>query len=411
MSDTSTDVVAGSARPRIDSLDLLRGLVMVIMALDHARDYFHSPLRPEALPDVGAGLFFTRWITHFCAPVFVFLAGTSAYLFATRGRTRRELSRYLLTRGLWLIVIELTVVRFGWLLELSYDMVILQVIWAIGASMVVLSALVWLPVPLVAAVGVVMIVGHNLLDGLATNERLTALWATLDVPALAALGSFDQLWALLHVQSMLILPGLGTNVLIAYPLVPWIGVMAVGYGFGALARRDPTRRPTTFLRIGLAATAAFLLLRALNGYGDPLPWESQDSSTATLIDFLNTQKYPPSLLFLLMTLGPAIACLAWFESARGAVARFFITIGRVPFLYYVLHIYLIHIGSRLFAWARFGSDGLDWNLMQGAPAPAHDLGLWVTYVAWAAVVLALYPVCRWFAAVKQRNKSAWLSYL
>jgi uncharacterized membrane protein len=398
------------ARPRIDSLDLLRGLVMVVMALDHARDFFHPGVPPELIPDVTAGLFFTRWITHFCAPVFVFLAGTSAYLFSKRGRSKGELSRFLATRGLWLIVIEVTVVRFGWMFNLTYDLVILQVIWAIGVSLVALSVLVWLPTSIIALFGLAMIASHNLLDATAINQRLTEAMDLLNWNVLAEPSALERLWVLLHVQAWMPL-GAESGAIIAYPLVPWIGVMATGYAFGVFVRTEPRERRRHFLRIGFAATAAFLLLRALNGYGDPIPWESGGSSTATLIAFLNTQKYPPSLLFLLMTLGPAILCLAWFESARGAVARFFITIGRVPFLYYVLHIYLLHAGSRVYAWVRFGDEGLAWNMVNDPPPPEYSVGLWSAYVAWAAAVLLLYPVCRWFAGVKQRNKSVWLSYL
>lgn len=400
------------ARPRVNSIDLLRGLVMVIMALDHARDYFHSPVQPESIPDVGAGLFFTRWITHFCAPTFVFLAGTAAFLFGSRGRSTAQLSRFLLTRGLWLIAIEWTVVNFGWLFSLGYGLIICQVIWAIGASMVALAVLVWLPLPVVAAVGLAMITGHNLLDGTDLDTRLTSAAATWDLSTMGALGVFERLWVFLHVQAFLPLPDLGVNVLVAYPLVPWIGVMAVGYAFGTLVQRSAAQRRRLLLCIGLAATAGFILLRAGNFYGEPRPWESQGSFMATLIDFLNTSKYPPSLMFLLMTLGPAITALALFERASGAVARFFITIGRVPFLYYVLHIYLLHAAAKLYAWARYGDAGLEWNvLMSPQPLPGYDIGLWVAYLAWALVVIALYPICRWFAGVKQRNRSRWLSYL
>lgn len=204
---------------------------------------------------------------------------------------------------------------------------------------------------------------------------------------------------------------LGTGLVFIYPLVPWAGVMAASYAFGALVSRNENARRRSFLRIGLAATVAFVLLRAVNMYGDPMPRDATGSPMTWLIECLNTQKYPPSLLFLLMTLGPAIAALAWFDRASGAVARFFITIGRVPFFYYVLHIYLLHAAARAYAWIRFGTDSLEWNLILN-PAPAeYRLGPWTAYVAWAAVVIVLYPLCRWFAGLKQRNRSPWLSYL
>ena len=383
------------ARERLESVDLLRGIVMVVMALDHVRDYFTDVrFDPADLSQTTAALFLTRWVTHFCAPAFVLLAGTAAYL-AGRRRTRGELSRFLLTRGLWLVVLELTVVRWAWMFNFNYttELLFVQVIWAIGVSMLALAALVWLPVTAIAAIGVGMIAAHNAFDGISPQE----------------LGAWGPLWTLLHVQAPIPL-GTGQVIFVAYPLVPWIGVMAAGYALGPLLLRPAPERRRLLFRLGAALTAAFVVLRALNVYGDPAPWSEQETAGRTLLSFLNTTKYPPSLLFLLMTLGPCLMVLPWLEHVRGAVASFFVTIGRVPLFYYVLHLYLIH------------ATALAVGTLAGFP-PSAFLTVWlnlpdgwgyplpVVYLVWAGVVLALYPACRWFAGVKARRREAWLSYL
>jgi uncharacterized membrane protein len=386
----------GSGRVRLDSVDLLRGLVIVIMALDHARDYFTNVrFGFTGLDQVTAPLFFTRWITHFCAPVFVLLAGTSAFLYQARGRSRAEVSRFLLTRGLWLVLLELTVVRWAWTFNFSYttEMLFVQVIWALGVSMMVLAGLIYLPMPAVAAVGIAMIVGHNLLDGI-TPESL---------------GAWGPLWALLHVQTGLPLGG-GQVFFIAYPLIPWIGVMAVGYVFGTLLLRPERERRRTLLLLGGGLTLAFVVLRAVNLYGDPAPWARQESFGRTVLSFLNTSKYPPSLQFLLMTLGPAIAVLPWLERLTGPVARAVIVFGRVPLFFYVLHLYLIH-ALTLIVGTLAGFDPRDFLHLWMRLPEGWGYGLPVVYLVWAGVVLALYPACRWFAGVKARRREAWLSYL
>ena len=383
-------------RPRLASVDLLRGLVMVIMALDHVRDFF-TELRfnPTDLSRTTLPLFFTRWITHFCAPTFVFLAGTGAFLQGGRGKSRSELARFLVTRGLWLVVLELTVVRLGWAFDLTYaGFFWVQVIWVIGVSMVVLAGLVYLPLPVIAAFGLVMITTHNLFDGV-TPESL---------------GGWGPLWTVLHLQRPVALPG-GGALFVVYPLVPWIGVMAAGYAFGSLLLRPTEERRRLLLRLGLALTAAFIVLRAVNIYGDPRPWTPQPTGVLTLLSFLDTTKYPPSLAFLLMTLGPAIASLAWFGRLSGPVARFLIVFGRVPLFFYVLHIFVIH-GAVLalgmmagFPAAAFlGPTFLN-------PVPGWGYGLPAVYAIWAVIVLALYPVCRWYAALRARRHDPWLSYL
>src|SRR5215210_7614762 len=279
-----------AARVRLDAVDAVRGIVMVIMALDHVRDFFHvyaKTFDPTDPSKTWTLLFFTRWATHFCAPTFVFLAGTGAFLSTRRGKTRPELARFLLTRGLWLVLLELTLVRFGWFFNFDYHVMIAQVIWAIGWSMVALAGLVFLPTRAVAAVGLALILLHNLLDGVSADS----------------FGSFRWLWVVLHEQNVLALRP-DVFVFVAYPLVPWVGVMALGYAFGSLLTLERERRRRLLLTIGGSAVVLFVVLRAANVYGDPTPWVSQARGAwFTLLSFLNTQKYPPSLLFLLMTLG------------------------------------------------------------------------------------------------------------
>lgn len=406
-SETGTNLHGESPgrRARLDSVDFVRGVVMVVMALDHVRDFFHAyaksfdPLDPSK---TWTALFFTRWVTHFCAPTFVFLAGTGAFLSARRGRTRAELARFLLTRGLWLVLLELTLVRFGWFFNLDYHVMIAQVIWAIGWSLVVLAGLVFLPTRFVAAFGLALIFLHNLLDGVRADS----------------LGPFRWLWVVLHEQNIL-MPWPGFATFVAYPLVPWVGVTAVGYAFGSLLTQERAQRRRTMLLIGGAAVVLFVGLRALNVYGDPTPWSVQARGTwFTFLSFLNTQKYPPSLLFLLMTLGPSIIALALFdrEGGPGRLARPFVVFGRVPLFYYLLHVPLMHLVAVVFAYVKYGRA--EWLFLNWPPPGAPQLepegygyDLWVVYLVWLGVVVALYPLCRWFAGVKQRRRDAWLSYL
>ena len=375
---------------------------MVIMALDHVRDYFHNQSQhfaPEDLAQTDGWLFFTRWITHFCAPSFVFLAGTAAYLYSRRGRTTRELSRFLWTRGLWLVFLELTVVRwFGWDFGINTSIGGLAVIWALGASMVALAALVWLPWRILLGVGIGMIVLHNTLDGVRPEQFGSAHW----------------LWRLLHVRGPLFPEG---SFRVAYPLIPWIGVMGTGYCFGRILDLESDRRVRLLLGLGLGVTAAFVVLRWSNLYGDPFPWTAERSAVLTLASFLNCQKYPPSLLYLLMTLGPMLLMLAAFEKVRARPWNPLLVFGRVPLFYYLLHLPLLHAVALVFAQWRYGRFAflLDRPASLGGPRPDFptDYGydLWVVYLVWVAIVLALYPLCRWYAGLKQRSKSPILSYL
>jgi uncharacterized membrane protein len=401
------------SRGRIDSIDLLRGIVMVLMMLDHTRDFVHNAVYqfdPTDPTHTNVALFFTRWITHFCAPVFVFLAGTGAYLQFARGKSRRELSKFLVTRGLWLIFLEVTLVRLGVFFSFDYRFAgFLQVIWVIGVSMIVLAALIHLPLKVISAFGLVMIAFHNLLDKFRVDS-----WRGPESPV-PSFGA--KVWMLLH-QAFEAFPILGFPspvIVVVYPLIPWVGVMAVGYAFGALYQLDAQRRRRLLLLIGGGATVLFIILRAINAYGDPSKWSPQKNVVYTALSFLNTSKYPPSLLFLLMTLGPAIIALAFFESRslRGRVSKFFITFGRVPLFFYLLQWFTVHIIAILLHLA-FGKPA-GWlfqsPLSFATPPPEVGFNLGVVYLAWIIGVLLLYPLCKWFAGVKQRRKDWWLSYL
>lgn len=420
------------AKSRIDSIDLLRGIVMVIMMLDHTRDFIHRDVLqgfdPTDLSRTNVALFFTRWITHFCAPVFVFLAGTGAYLQFARGKSKRELARFLVTRGLWLIVLEFTVIRLAVTFNVDYRFLGgLQVIWVLGVSMIVLAALIHLPLRIVGVFGIGMIALHNLLDGIKVQS-----WQgpQSPVPSVGA-----KLWILLH-QAFEAFPVLwffpSPVVFVLYPLIPWVGVMAAGYAFGAVYQWDAQRRGRLLLITGSAATALFVILRLANIYGDPSRWTKQNTAAFTLLSFLSTTKYPPSLLFLLMTLGPALLALAWFESdpkpdkaslgarptrPQGLVSRLrsaLITFGRVPLFFYLLqwptaHLIsvIVHlVAGKPVAWM-FGSP-VDFSV---PPPPGVGFNLAVVYLCWIAGVLLLYPLCKWFAGVKSRRRDWWLSYL
>ena len=398
---------------RIDSIDLLRGIVMVIMMLDHTRDFVHNAalqFDPTDLSRTNIVLFFTRWITHFCAPVFVFLAGTGAYLQLARGKSKAQLSRFLVTRGLWLIFLELTIVKLGVFFNPDIRFLgFLQVIWVIGVSMIILAALIYLPKSAIATFGLLMIALHNLLDTIRVEG-----WQGPGSPIPTV---SEKLWIVLH-QAFYGFPILGDNspvIAVIYPLVPWVGVMAVGYAFGVLYQLDPQRRRRLLLTIGGAATALFIVIRAINVYGDPSQWSSQKNFVFTVLSFVNTTKYPPSLLFLLMTLGPSILALAVFEvkTSGGAIRSFFVTFGRVPLFFYILQWFTAHIISIVLHLA-FGKP-VSWlwqspiNFGQSQPGIGFNLG--VVYLAWIAGVLLLYPLCRWFAGVKQRRRDWWLSYL
>jgi uncharacterized membrane protein len=391
---------------RVRSLDVVRGAVMVLMALDHVR-WFVSDARfdPTDLTKTTVALFLTRWVTHFCAPAFVFLAGTGAYLHGERLGGRAELSRFLATRGAWLVLIEMTVVRLGWTFNVDYAHYLFGgVIWMIGWCMIVMAALAWLPPAAVGCFGVAMIAGHNLLDGVLP-----------DLAPAAQGGDWRRLWQILYLGGPVRLGDGGPVLAVLFVVVPWVGVMAAGYAFGPVMRMSPERRRRLCLWLGAGLVAAFVALRAANLYGDPRPWGPQRSPAFTALSFVNTTKYPASLLFLLMTLGPTVAILPLLERARGRAARALALFGRVPFLYYVLHLPLIHGVAVLLALTRYGTviPWLTANQPMLAPEPpaGYGYGLAVVYAVTLIVVAILYVPCRWLAGVKERRRDRWLSFL
>lgn len=378
---------------RLGSIDLLRGLVMIVMALDHTRDFFSANgFNPRDVTEPA--LFLTRWVTHFCAPTFIFLAGVSAYLYAAKGRTGGEVSRYLFTRGFWLVLVEFTVVRLGWTFSLQFDHFVAQVIFAIGAAMIVLAALVYLPRWAIAATGLAMIAGHNMLDGVKA----------------AQMGVAASIWHVLHQPG--VLEGIpDPKIFVLYPLIPWIGVMAAGYALGPVFTRERQARVRELFALGVTITVGFILLRATNIYGDPAPWSVQEGFLPTVLSFLNCEKYPPSLLYLAMTLGPMLMLAAWLEKTRAPSAHWVATFGRVPLFYYVVHIFLIHALALLCAWQTVGDIGWLFGPSAAHKPEGYGLGLAGIYAVWLAVVVLLYPVCRWFAGVKRRRTEWWWSYL
>lgn len=383
---------------RIESLDLLKGFVMVIMALDHTRDYFHfnafffDPTDPEKTNTI---LYFTRWITHYCAPAFSFLAGVSAFLVGIK-KTKKELSSFLLKRGIWLIFIELVVVNFSWYFDIQFGTISLLVIWSLGISMLFLAALIHLPLKYILLFSMVLIFGHNMLDYLTVEKNI--------------------IWSIIHEFGFFTLEN-GKILVVGYPIIPWIGVMSLGYYFGSFykASVDPLKRQKIFKIVGVSAVITFIVIRLVNSYGNPNHWKEYDTVLQTLFSFLSPLKYPPSLTYLLMTLGPVLLILAYTEKAKGKFVHFFSVFGKVPFFYYIVHIYIIHFFAMVFAWV----TGFGWQKMivtgwvtESEVLKGYGLSLGYVYVIWIAVVLLLYPMCKKFSVYKQNNKDKkWLSYL
>jgi uncharacterized membrane protein len=386
---------------RIDSIDLLRGLVMIIMALDHTRDFFHETAwtdDPLNLATTTPWLFFTRWITHFCAPIFVFLAGISIYLQSLR-KTKKELTRFLITRGLWLIFIEVVLINFEFGFDIHFNLIALQTIWSIGVSMIVLGFAIWLPFPVVVASAAAIVLGHNLLDFYEANHKtgLPFFYHLLHQPGITPLGKDHILFVL-------------------YPFLPWVGLMLTGFCFGKfIFATDGAERKKRLLISGFSIIVLFVVLRAANVYGDNQPWSAQKNPLYTFFSFINTQKYPPSLLYMCMTIGPALLFLAIFGNRKTALGRIITVYGRVPFLYYVLHFLLIHLLAATFYMARGHSfsEGLHTHnfLTPNFVAANEGYSLPVVYGMWLFVVIVLYPVCKWFSDYKQKHKNWWLSYL
>lgn len=391
----------GLKRRRVASIDLVRGTIMIVMALDHVRDFFHADsfvFRPLDLSHTSVPLFFTRWITHFCAPGFVFLAGTSAYLVGQRKSTR-ELSRFLLTRGLWLIFLDLLVVNFGWSFNISFPFFTFNVLWALGASMMTLAAFVYFPQRFILVIGVVMVAGHNLLDGFHVGGN-----------TLAAFG-----WALLHEPNEF---QLGTRSLsVGYPLVPWPGVMALGYCCGQLYANnvDAGHRRRLLILLGSSMILSFVTLRCFNVYGDASHWSQQSSAVLSFLSFIRTSQYPPSLLFVLMTVGPVLLSLAVTERIGGKAGRIVSVYGRVPLFYYLVHIGIIHLLALLVAEFTAGHDWSDWILTRPpweAGFNGYGFSLAITWLIWVGLVVALYPLCKRYDSYKQKHTGQWwLSYM
>ncbi|MEO5857663.1 MAG: heparan-alpha-glucosaminide N-acetyltransferase domain-containing protein [Pyrinomonadaceae bacterium] len=424
---------------RIYSVDLLRGIVMMIMMLDHVREFVHSGALLADPTDPGTTtvpLFFTRWITHFCAPIFVFLSGVSIYLQRMNGKAGKELSWFLLTRGLWLIVLEFTVIRFLIVFNLDYASFfgMAQVIWVIGVSMIAMAGLIYLPLQMVGIAGVLMIVLHNLLDRLSVP------------PQIAFTGQADlgqSLWIILHGIGIVPIGSTGSGAFFAYALIPWIGVMMAGYALGSVFAWETERRRRMLLILGVAATVLFVGIRLINVYGDGGPWTTRSAylervateqrsgapenlarpplnpnptEAYTILSFLNTNKYPPSLLFLLMTLGPGLILLWLSDGIDGSAIwqEVCITFGRVPMFYYLLQWAWAHSAGVVLAYfAGIDTSYLFKNLLemgQFAP-PGHGFSLPVVYAVWIAGLIAMYPLCRWWGNLKARNKHWALSYL
>jgi len=380
---------------RVESIDLLKGLVMVIMALDHTRDYFYNSVGVLDITDPAQAtlvVYFTRWVTHFCAPAFSFLAGISAFM-SGRRKTKAQLSDFLVKRGLWLVFLELTIITFAWYFDVQFRNVDMAVIWCLGISMIFLAGSIHLPKNAILVISCILIFGHNLLD---TVHFDGSVW-----------------WSVLHEFTTVKLSATH-QINIVYPIIPWVGVMVLGYYFGNFYA--PTfgsdRRKKLFNTIGFTALLFFVLLRWSNLYGDPLPWKSYETAAQTLMSFLNVNKYPPSLLYVLVTLSGALLFLANSEKWRGKLVDFFSVFGRVPFFYYIMHLYLIRILSFIAA----GLTGHDLELMVQTSFDINlkDFGfnLGIVYLIWIGIVLMLYPLCKRFDTYKKKHKEKWwLGYL
>lgn len=392
---TPTDL---NQKPRISSIDIMRGIVMVIMALDHVRDFFHADatvFNPTDMSRTNPILFYTRWITHFCAPTFVFLSGVSARLGLQR-KSKKELSWYLFTRGAWLIIAEQTLFRFGFSFSLQYDLLMFLVLWAIGGSMIVLAALVFFSPRVVLVIGLILIFGHNAFDRI-------------------QLGFEDPgygVWAFL-MQNGFVPP----MAVVSYPLIPWLGILLAGYGTGTLFTNEfnPVQRKKILFNAGLTAIILFVVIRAINTYGDISPWSVQKNKLFTIMSFMNTTKYPVSLLFTLMTLGPVLMVMSWMENVKSKALDVASVFGRVPFFYYIGHFVLIHIAALALYVIISGVplSELNFSLTQTIGGVPRGFGytLGWTYVAWIGTVLIMYPLCVWYDRYKRTHKSWWLSYL
>ncbi len=398
--------VSDSPAARLTSIDALRGLVMVVMALDHVRDFFHvgaMSFSPTDLNRATPALFMTRWITHFCLPVFMFTAGMGAYLrWRRRGQRKAQLSKFLVARGVWFVFLELTVMQFAYDFSAPWHyMQLLLILWIFGICMLLMAGLIWLPPGALAGFSLLVIAGHDLLDPVRAS----------------ALGPAARLWNFIHQPGVIRV--FDASLLVTYTVLPWIGVMTAGFCLGRVFEQEERARRRTLRMLGVVCLAGFFVLRTVNRYGDPAPWAHRNQPVFTLLSFLNCTKYPVSLDFILMTLGPALLVLAWFDAHRLKPANPLIIFGRVPFFYFVLHFYLIHALSVLLAFVRYGESAARFAFnpppSMGGPADLfprdYGYGLTTVYLMWAGLVPSLYPLCRWYAGYRAAHKAWWLSYL
>ncbi|MDP1727154.1 MAG: heparan-alpha-glucosaminide N-acetyltransferase domain-containing protein [Bacteroidota bacterium] len=387
---------------RIFSIDLLRGIVMILMALDHVRDFMHNDAflhEPLDLTSTTPLLFFTRWITHYCAPVFVFLSGVSAYLMGLK-KNKAELAGFLIKRGLWLIFIEFAIVGLGWTFDLHYKIFVFQVIGAIGMSMFILGLLVRLPYTLIFIIGIALVFGHNLLDNIEFSME----------------GILGLMGSLMHGHAFTVFPVTQNHsLLIIYGFLPWTGIMLCGYCVGKLFEPNqyPGKRKKVLLYAGINLLILFIALRLINAYGDPAYWMVQKNSFYTFLSFINVNKYPPSLMYTCLTLGPALILISLTENLRNPFTQKMAVFGRVPFFYYIIHIYVIHLITVIVFYAT-GFSTADIQT-PGSPflfRPATlGFNLYFVYAIWIGLIIVLYPICSWYNNYKTKNKHWWLSYL
>ncbi|MDN3657023.1 heparan-alpha-glucosaminide N-acetyltransferase domain-containing protein [Ferruginibacter paludis] len=393
-----------ASQKRIDSIDVLRGIVMVIMTLDHTRDFFHVAANtgdPLAVPSASPILFFTRWITHFCAPTFVFLSGLSCYLQSFK-KSKKELSSFLIKRGLWLIIAEAIILSFVFTLNPLYNIIFLEVIWAIGISMMILGLLIYLPFPVILTIGLVIVLGHNLLD----------------IPEAAPGFKPSFLYSLLHRVGGVMPFAPGHILLVLYPFLPWTGLMILGYCTGTFfsSNYSADERKKILLRIGVFTILFFVLVRFVNVYGNPFQWSKQNTWLDTFLSFINLQKYPPSLLFMCVTVGPALIVLSYLEGIQNRFTSLVRIYGRVPFFYYVVHFFLAHVVAMIVFFARGHNMQDVAKAAQQVPllfiVPGEGFSLPVVYLIWLAIVAIMYPLCKKYDRYKTSHKEKWwLSYL
>jgi uncharacterized membrane protein len=386
-------------KQRIISVDFVRGIVMIIMALDHCRDLLgnDSTTNPTNLQTTTTALFFTRWITHLCAPTFVFLSGTSAYLSMQNQTDIIATRNFLFKRGVWLVLVNFTINNFAIFFDIHFSVLFSQVIAAIGFGFIFLSMLIKLPLKIIVSLGLIIIFGHDLLIGISFAK-----------------GSFaEMVWTLYMKAGFFQLSG-NTSLVMSYPIIPWLGIMLAGFSFGALYNFSPEKRKKIFLKIGLSAILLFIIIRFSNLYGDPFQWSTQKTKFFTFLSFINASKYPPSLLFALMTLGISIVILSVVEGMQNKITRLISVYGKVPLFYWLLHWFIIHF----LAIAIFLSQGYHWNDFQfggfgmGHPKNGGGLGLPELYIPWVAVVILLFPISKWYSNYKSAHKeNKWLKYL